>query len=493
MKRSSPKSPKITSNDRISSGRGMRLRPEFRSTMRQEFHFEPELIRLAELVRLRGAELFVVGGRVRNTLLGLPLSDTDVTSALPPEEMVALCREAGFNTVLKGAAFGMIELHIGEKSYEHTTFRSDKYFEGGSHRPASVSFSKSPEIDAFRRDFTVNALYAGVLSGEIVDPTGGKADIEGRLIRTTSKDPELILRDDGLRIMRLCRFAAELGFDVEPKTFDAAKKCAPLLADISAERIRDELVKILTADTKYGLPAEESVLRGLHLLDETGALDVILPELAICRGVEQSPKYHKFPVLEHIFRTVEMAVPELRLRLGCLLHDAAKPIMLEKNGNMHGHDAAGEPIAREVLRRLRFDNDTVEEASWLVRHHMFDLDGRAKDSTLKRRFARWGKPRTLALADIRDADFRGSVGEYIEVKPSERWRRILAEMEEKHTPFSENELACTGRDIMEWLGIPASPEVGRIKAALLSHCAVRPQDNTPEKLIRLVRDMAARK
>ncbi len=454
-----------------------------------EFKFDPELNTLARLVRERGCGLFVVGGHVRNTLLGFRISDTDITSALTPDEITALCQSAGFKVVPKGVDFGMVEIHIGDKSYEHTTFRADSYGEGGSHRPQSVAFSKTPEEDAFRRDFTVNALYASVLTGELIDPTGGLGDIEKRLIRTTTPDPETILKDDGLRIMRLCRFAAELGFDIEEKTFAAAKKCAPLLADISAERVRDELKKILMADAKYGLPAQESVLRGLELMDEVGALDVILPELARCRGVGQSPKYHKYPVLEHIFQTVSMSEPELTLRLACMLHDAGKPAALEKNGNMHGHDVISEDISREVFRRLRFDNDTAEEAAWLVRRHMFDLDGRAKEPTLKKRFAEWGEARVNALAAIREADFRGSVGERITVKTAERWRRVLGEMKAKRTPFSENELNCTGRDIMEWLSLPPSPRIGEIKRALFMHCAVRPQDNTYEKLRETARDM----
>ena len=454
------------------------------------FTFDPELNTLAELVRDKGAELFVVGGHVRNVLLGLRISDTDITSALTPDEMTVLCERAGFKVVPKGVDFGMVEVHIGERSYEHTTFRSDSYGEGGAHRPDSVSFSKTPEEDAFRRDFTVNALYAGVLSGEVIDPTDGVADIEKRLIRTTTADPEVILRDDGLRIMRLCRFAAELGFDIEGKTFAAARKCAPLLADISAERVRDELYKILLADAKYGLPPEESVLRGLHLLDETGALDVILPELSKCRGVAQSPKFHKFPVLEHIFQTVSMAEPELALRLGCLLHDAAKPVVLELNGNMHGHDVLGEGIAKDILARLKCENAVRDEAVWLVRRHMYDLNGNAKEPTLKKRFVEWGPKRVEQLAKIREADFRGSVGQRIAVKSADRWRRVLVEMEERNTPFSETELACTGRDIMEWLSLPPGPKVGEIKKALLVHCAVRPQDNTKEKLETIARDMA---
>ena len=453
-----------------------------------EFHFDPELKSFAELVSRKGAGLFVVGGHVRNTLLGLPVSDTDVTSSLRPDEIKALCLENGFKTVDKGIAFGMVEVHIGKKAYEHTTFRADSYAEGGSHRPSSVSFSDSPFEDAFRRDFSVNALYASVLSGEILDPTGGLADLDKRLIRTTSADPHAILKDDGLRLLRLCRFAAELGFDIEEKTRDAAKELAFLLSDISAERVRDEFVKILMADSKYGLAAENSVLRGLHLMDELGLIDVILPELAACRGVPQSARFHRFPVLEHIFRTTALSKPILPLRLACLFHDAGKPVMLEANGNMHGHDVESERICREAMARLRFDNAATELVCWLVRHHMFDLDGRAKDSTLKKRFCRWGEEKTLLLSDIREADFSGSLGETIAVPSALRWRRVLNEMKDRHTPFNESALAVTGRDLMEALSLPPSPEIGRIKAALLEHCAVRPQDNTREKLLKLARD-----
>ena len=453
--------------------------------------FDPELISLAESVRAHGGRLFVVGGHVRNTLLGLPVSDTDITSALRPDEVIALCREEGFKVVPKGIAFGMVEIHIGGKAYEHTTFRKDTYFDGGSHRPKSIEFSDSPEKDAFRRDFTVNALYQDVLTGEVIDPTGGLADLEKRLIRTTSADPEAILRDDGLRLIRLCRFAAELGFDIEEKTLAAAEKCAPLIRDISAERVRDELKKVLLSDVKYGLPAEISVLRGLHLMDDIGLNDAILPELAACRDVEQSKKYHKFPVLEHIFRTTAMSEPELPLRLACLFHDVAKPLVLERQGNMHGHDRESADIAREILTRLRFDNKTVDEAVWLVAHHMFDLDGNAKETTLKTRFVRWGRERVNSLALIREADFRGSVGEMIEVKSAVRWRRVLAEMEEKNTPFSESELAVTGREIMDALSLPPSPKIGEIKKALLKHCAVRPKDNTRERLIGVARDIVS--
>lgn len=465
--------------------------------MDTKFTFDEALTTLAHAMKRRGFELYVVGGHVRNTLLGLPVSDTDITSAMRPGEVKALCADMGLKTVDKGIAFGMVEIHMGGKAYEHTTFRSDSYAEGGAHRPTEVRFSDSIETDAFRRDFTVNALYCSVLTGNIVDPTGGLDHLEKRVIRATSKDPHVILRDDGLRLMRLCRFAAELGFDIESETMRAAKECAPLLADISKERVRDELDKILLADKKYGAAAESSVLRGLALLDEARMLDVIIPELTPCRGMAQSPRFHKYPVLEHIMVTTAMAEDEglhtkeqlHSARLACLLHDVAKPVVFAAQGNMHGHDEKGEIISREILKRLRYDNDKAELVPWLVRQHMFDIDGNAKEPTLKKRFCVWGENKVKLLAAVRRADFRGSVGERIRVKSADRWIRVLEQMKADGAPFSESDLACTGADIMEWTGEPASPRIGRIKHAMLLHCAVRPKDNTREKLKMLARDM----
>ena len=165
-------------------------------------HIPQELYLLAELVSREGARLYAVGGLVRNSLLGLPISDIDICSAVLPGRMTELCRESGFKVVPKGIDFGMVEVHIGGESFEHTTFRSDSYAEGGSHRPSEVRFSASVEEDAVRRDFSVNAMYFDILSGEVLDPTGGLADLNAGLIRTTSPDPRTVLADDGLRIMR---------------------------------------------------------------------------------------------------------------------------------------------------------------------------------------------------------------------------------------------------------------------------------------------------
>ena len=228
------------------------------------------LVQLARDFQEAGVRLYGVGGMVRNPRLGLPISDMDITSALRPERVLALCQGKGYGVVKKGLAFGMVEIHLGGCAFEHTTFRADTYGPGGGHRPTAIAFSDTVEADAFRRDFTVNALYQDLLTGAVLDPTGGLKDLAARRLRATSPDPAVILRDDALRVLRLARFCGELGFEPEPGTFGAAQRFVGGLKDISRERVRDELQKILLADGKYGNQA--GVYQGLHLLDRLGAL-----------------------------------------------------------------------------------------------------------------------------------------------------------------------------------------------------------------------------
>lgn len=450
------------------------------------------LIRIAERISARGCRLFAVGGLVRNTLLGLPVSDIDICSALTPDETIELVHEMGFKVVPKGIAFGMVEIHADGQKFEHTTFRADKYSDGGAHRPTSIQFSKTPEEDSRRRDFSVNALYCDILTREILDPSGGLPDLENRVLRTSSIDPEIVLADDGLRILRLVRFAAELQFKIDPATFACASRLCGNLRDISAERIRDELNKLLLCDIKYGSRNTEQVLNGLLLLRDIGALAVILPELSRGRGIAQKPTHHRYDVLDHALHTAAESKPMLVPRLAGLLHDVAKPVVLEKNGNMHGHDAEGEIISREIMQRLRYDNKTTDEVCFIVRHHMYDLNNTAKDKTLRRTFARWGVERSLEIADIRDADVHGSGIITGQVESAARWRILLQKMQQEGVPFSAGALNCSGADIMNWLSLPASPAVGKIKAALLAHCAVYPADNTPARLKKLACDMLHR-
>ena len=445
------------------------------------------LIRLAQLFAAAGHTLYGVGGMVRNPLLGLPVTDNDVTSSMTPGEVMAMCRDKGIKYLDIGAAFGMVELHYMGGVFQHTTFRRDTYPTGGGHRPQAVSYSGDINEDAFRRDFTVNAIYKNILTGRITDPTGGMQDLKNRLLRATSKDPAVIMGDDALRIMRMARFASELGFEAERGTLEAARACAAGLADISPERIREELDRILLSDVKYGIPG--GPYRGLELLDNLEALDVILPELAKGRGVAQKPQYHKYDVLHHCFHAVDCIEPSLTLRLAALLHDVGKPAALEATGCMYTHDALGADIARGILERLRYPSGVVREVTALIRSHMFDLRTEAKENTIRLWLQEMGIERSRQLIALRRADVHGSGRIEGPVESADRWERILESMIAAGAPFEERQLAVTGADIAGYLGIPPSPRIGYIKAGLLRHCAKRPEDNNKTALLRLSRDL----
>ncbi|MDR1620446.1 MAG: CCA tRNA nucleotidyltransferase [Clostridiales bacterium] len=470
---------------------------------------------MAQAAAELGAVLYAVGGLPRNALMGLPPGDIDITSNIPPAGMHALCAARGLRCVDVAAAFGAVRVIANGQSYEHTTFRSDEYDAGGGHRPCGVRFGRTMEEDARRRDFTCNALYYDIARNILCDPTNrGVADIRNRLARATSDDPSIILRDDSLRILRLVRFASELGFAIEETTWQAARAYVSGLCDISWERKRDELIKILLSDTRYpGAqtgekgPAASSVLAGLTRLYELGALCYILPALLEGAHVPQRPQYHKYDVMRHNFHACAAARPTLALRLAALLHDVGKPAALKEKGlsltdgghdsapvllprgmtPMLRHDTLGAQIAKEALRRLRFENAVVDDAVYLIAHHMYDLSFSAKESTLRVRFATMGRKYAYMLCDIREADIRGSG--YAPDFVASGWRGVLRRMEREGAPFSMEEVRCTGNDIMQWLNLPQGKAVGEVKLAMLRHCARHPADNRPERLQKLARGM----
>jgi len=451
---------------------------------------------LGAAFKKNGYSLYAVGGMVRNPLLGLPISDMDVTTDALPEESLRIGKELGLICVPKAVGFGTVELVARDKSWsvECTTFRSDVYGPGGFHRPEGVRFSKSLEQDAFRRDFTANAVYQNAVTGEFADPTGGLADIESRVLRATAKDPNVIMQDDGLRVLRLVRFACELGFSAEEATFLAARENARGLFDIPAERKLAELKKILLSDARYASPqpgGEHAVLRALRLMKDLGAFEFVIPELTESDGFPQNPKYHAYDVLTHSFHVAAFAPPALSLRFAALLHDVAKPRTFKETGTMHGHEVLGEKMAREILLRLKAERALTDRVCPLIRWHMYDLDGRAKEKTLKKQFSQWGPEFVAGLASLRIADVFGSGLTDRPAETAQRWLRVLSEMMLKNTPFSENDLAITGRDLAE-LGY-FGPKIGEVKRALWLHCAVSPEDNQKARLFRLAKSYGGTK
>ncbi|MGA2275070.1 MAG: CCA tRNA nucleotidyltransferase [Bryobacteraceae bacterium] len=328
------------------------------------------------IARLRSAghQAYLVGGCVRDLLRGAAPKDFDISTDARPDRILDLFPQSG----LVGAHFGVVLVRDAFAQVEVATFRSDHEYEDG-RRPVTVHFETDPKADVLRRDFSINGLMMDPETGEVLDYVGGRVDLDARLVRAIG-DPDARFREDHLRLLRAVRFAARLGFAIEPATFDAICRHTALITRVSAERVRDELVRILTEGGAAG---------GLDLLDKSGLLSVLLPEVAAMHGVEQPPEFHpEGDVWTHtrlLLASLDRATPTLAL--GALLHDVGKPPVFRVVDRIRfdGHVEKGVEMARAILTRLRFSRDDTEQVESLVAHHMHFKDvGRMKESTLKR-------------------------------------------------------------------------------------------------------------
>lgn len=328
-----------------------------------------------ETLRGHGHKAYLVGGCVRDRLLGIPPKDYDVATSAPPELTAIYFPQAQ----RVGAHFGVLlvqgdpGIHV-----EVATFRSEGTYADG-RRPDQVHFETDPALDAQRRDFTINGLMEDPLSGEVLDFVGGQRDLQSRVVRAIGT-PEVRFSEDYLRMPRAVRFAARLGFAIEPHTLYAIRQHAAKIRQISAERIRDELVRIFT---------EGGARRGLELLDDTGLLVHTLPEVKAFQGVRQPPEYHpEGDVWTHVLLMLgQLHNPTPTLAFGVLLHDVGKPptFRVADRIRFDGHAEVGAEMTRHMLTRLRFSNEACEQVTSLVANHMRFKDVRnMRTSTLKR-------------------------------------------------------------------------------------------------------------
>lgn len=331
-------------------------------------------LKIVRTLRSHHHQAFLVGGCVRDLLLGRPPKDFDVATSAHPSEILNLFPGSG----LVGAHFGVVMVREDHTHVEVATFRSDHDYRDG-RRPDRVLFETHAEADVERRDFTINSLLMDPESGEIIDYTGGRADLEAGLIRTVG-DPARRFAEDHLRMLRAVRFASRFGFRVHGETMDAIRRMPELIRVVSAERVQHEIARILTeAGARYGF----------ELLDESGMLAEILPEVAAMKGVEQPPEFHpEGDVWTHTLIMLEkMYHPSLSLALGVLLHDVAKPPTFRRAERIRfdGHAELGARMAVEILERLRFPVDVTRQVESLVANHLRFIEvTRMKESTLKR-------------------------------------------------------------------------------------------------------------
>jgi poly(A) polymerase len=395
-----------------------------------------------------GHEAYLAGGCVRDQLLGRAPLDYDVATSAPPETVQGLFPR----TVPVGVQFGVVLVLEGGHTFEVATFRSDDAYVDG-RRPSRVHFGSARE-DAARRDFTINALFLDPLTGHVVDFVGGQDDLRRGVIRAIG-DARARIAEDRLRMLRAARFAARLGFAIDPATRDAIVAAAPTISDIAAERIGDEIVKILT---------EGGARAGFLLLDETGLLARVLPEVAAMHGVAQSPDYHpEGDVFVHtlgLLAQLPAGVPET-LALGALLHDVAKPQCAgERDGRItfYGHSHVGETVAVAICQRLRRSRMTWERVAYLVRNHLRLVQAPAmRLSTLKKMLREDGFDELLALARM---DALASNGDLTYVEFCAKRREELAAEAPMHPPR-----LLRGEDLIA-LGYAPGPRMGEILRGL---------------------------
>lgn len=420
--------------------------------------------------------LYIVGGTCRDYLAGMSggKRDFDLCAPVGADEFARAAKKCGFEVCAVYRNTGTMKLKSEGEEYEFTCFRSDDYVRG-THVPVKIFFTDDIVTDARRRDFKMNAVYYDIKGQRFVDPLGGMEDIKERRV-TTVREADRVFGEDGLRLMRLARQAASVGFTPTEECLSGARKNSSLINDISAERIWAELNAILHADGIYGL--EYAQYNGLEILKESGVLHRILPELCLGEGMEQRQDFHAHDVLEHSLRCVKYA--DGSVRLAALLHDVGKPYCKIHTGVFHNHEEEGERIAREVCERWKVPKALAAETCRLIALHMYDIDLKVRDAKIKRliidNYDIFDK-----LLLLKQADFSACKDDLSEAPCAAKWRALRDKMKREGVPVTIGELAVRGGDLTA-AGVPRE-NVGKTLKKLLEACAIEGRPNEKEILI----------
>lgn len=428
---------------------------------------------IIDILTQAGYEAYAVGGCVRDSVLGRTPEDWDITTSASPHQV----KEIFPRTVDTGILHGTVTVMDGTEGFEVTTYRIDGEYEDFRH-PREVTFTSCLEEDLKRRDFTINAMAYNEEQG-LIDIFGGIQDIKEQVIRCVG-DPRERFTEDALRMMRAVRFAAQLGFEIEDDTLRAIVELSPNLAGISAERIQAELVKLLVSEH----PEE------MRTVYETGMSEVFLPEFDDMMETHQNNRYHCYNVGQHSIVAMQNIRADKILRLTMLLHDVAKPVCknVDENGIYHfyGHAKVGAEMAKKILRRLKFDNETIRRVSTLILWH--DDRPVLREAPVRRAIHRIGLKQYPNLFEVQRADALAKK----EYRRGEKLKSICTyeglynEIMEKHQCLTVKDLAVTGDDLIA-LGMEPGKEIGKMLHFLLMHVLEYPQDNTPEILRNLAK------
>lgn len=442
-------------------------------------------IELCRVLSKHGKKAYLVGGAVRDLITGSPPKDWDLATDALPQEMERIFGAAGYDWLPTGKRFGTVTVFVRGLPLEVTTFRLEGEYRDYRH-PAQVSFVGEVEGDLGRRDFTINALAYDPLNGELKDPWLGIRDLTLGQIRAVGEAVERF-REDPLRILRGIRLAAEFGFDIEEKTWHAAVRNTELIGRVSAERVRQELNRILTA-VHY--------MKGLELLLSSGLLFLIIPELKESWLFPQYHPAHCYNVLDHTLEAMRYAPGNLRGRLAVLLHDVGKPRLFSRGsdgrGHFYGHNRLGAEMAEEILYRLRYDRRTIKEVAALIREHMLDL--KMGPAGMRRLVARLGRDLATELIQVKMADFLA----HSEATVKHDLERVMAFFRSLQEVLREGELgisqlAVDGRDVQEILHCRPGPLVGQTLKQLWEEVLADPRKNDREYLLTRISEITSQR
>lgn len=418
-----------------------------------------------------GFEAYVVGGCVRDSILGRKPEDWDITTSAKPEQVKALFPR----TIDTGIQHGTVTVMLDKEGFEVTTYRIDGKYEDSRH-PKEVTFTPNLTEDLRRRDFTINAMAYNNKTG-LVDVFGGLKDIEDGVIRCVGNAKERF-GEDALRIMRAIRFSAQLGYSIEDETCEAIKELAPTLSAISAERIRVELEKLLVSP-------HPDYLRQAY---EMGITKVILPEFDKCMETPQNHPHHMYGVGEHVLHSLDKVEPDRILRLTMLFHDIGKPATLSTDeegiNHFYDHHTVGKDMTLDILRRLRFDNDTIHKVCKLVEYHDYGNSVIPDMRIVRRAINRVGEEMFPLLFPVKRADVLAQ-SDYMRQEKLDnvtQWEQIYQEVMAQKQCVSLKDLAVTGKDLIAE-GYKPGPELGKMLNELLMIVLENPQCNTREYLL----------
>jgi len=461
----------------------------------------PFILQILKKFQDSGYEIYIVGGAVRDILTKRPVDDWDFTTDATPPEILKIFPDGFYDNV-----FGTVGIshESSPNPYEITTFRRE--FDYSDHRrPTKVEWGKTLEDDLQRRDFTINAMALAIeqeskrvkewknktstlplsRSFTLIDRYDGQNDLENKLIRAVG-DPNKRFREDALRMMRAVRIAAELGFTIEDKTFEAIKNNSGLINKIAKERVKDELLKIIASHNPY---------EGVVIFRNSGLMEEIIPEMEAAFGVEQkSPgRHHIYDVGTHSLLSLKNVAEKNNdaiVRLATLIHDIGKPKTFKKQDNgvitFYNHELVSGRIARDIAKRLRFSKKQAEKFYRLVRYHQFTVDEKQTDSSLRRFIRNVGLENVSDMIDLRVGDRLGGGARETSWRLEEFKKRLI---EVQKQPFTVHDLKITGHDVMRELGIKPGPIVGMVLNKIYDEVVEKKVENKKEVLVKLLKEL----